>query len=136
MTDREYIEKVLPLYLAGVVNEGFLECYSFRHFSFSDLDSGFNLGLEKGRGLARLAGSNSPELSLAIDGARDYADRDAGTGRNSELEIDFNKHKFLYGLLRGLELSTTIVAKRDTLGDVGRAFIAVRNRHSNLLFTQ
>ena len=130
---RQITERVLPHYLAGVVDDQVIDCYCFRHVETNDLDTGFTRGLEQGQGLAKLLGRDSDQLSLAIKGARNYTNPSAGCGRSFGIELDFTKHTFLYGLLHGLEISTNMIANRDTLGDVCRAFIAVINSRKEFI---
>jgi len=132
MSNKEYLEKVLPFYLAGRVEEAILPYYQTNMVSKEELDLGFEKGLTEGTGLIKLL-SNSEEFNATVDltikGARTYAEREAGNGRNWGIAVDFKTHRFLYGYFHGLELSTTIISGRNTEGDICRAFCAVVDKH-------
>lgn len=133
---RQTAEKILPHYLAGVVDESVLDCYVHRRFNPGDLEHGFHLGLNQGKGLAKLLRIQSPELDIAICGARSYADRNSRSRRfNDSDTLNFENRDFLYGFFNGLSTSTTIIMLRDTESDVLRAFDAVLKKYGYKILT-
>ncbi|MEA3329510.1 MAG: hypothetical protein U9Q06_02085 [Nanoarchaeota archaeon] len=133
-------EHILPSYLVGVVEEEFLDCYVFNNQAENNLNSGFAQGLERGKGLTKLVGNDTPELDTLIRGAKNYQDRRAGIRRNLGISIkseafNFENHLFLYGIFHGLEISTRAIMNRDTDGDIVRAFLAVLEKHGEKIST-